>query len=271
MRKITCLSALLLAACLPQTPTRSPLDLLAERQIDPACFAGAFLGVESPDDSNIPVDNCHPELTRIDSRIDEDGSHSVRLADPDVEGIENLLQYKPLGYLQNGRLAVSFLSNTGGTGYFSSLSEVETAQDGHSLRIAKTYLLGDRCMGGLAEASVIDGQLHYATHITRYDILGLGRDENPWDFGIVDGSAAGCVALAVFQSNSFTGIQLPDDFADRLSDYRVSEQDNPGQYCYDDLLLLNFQYGNRFFAAEDLPVFIREIEHTCLGAAEAEQ
>lgn len=241
----------------PSTPTL--LSQIEDKTFDPLCILSALFDNES---SVIPMENCSGEFIKDEDFQNENGSVGVRFHTQDPSRSQPYITYLPVGKLGDD-LVISANWNTGGTGHNSTLMRL--SETDHTIEMAQHYTYGDRCNGGLTSAEVKDGQVYYSVHVTRYGLLNIVRTDTnmDWPFGIVDGSAIGCVANVEYKDGALQGVRLPDDFATLLASTRVSGAENPEQYCYDTFLL---GQKDGYFPASALLSFISEIEHICFGA-----
>jgi len=253
-----------ISACQPSATTPQLLQRIQATELDPLCFYTTLI---EGDSSEISAQNCAEDVVKGEQQKGDDGSFTSYFSEPEFLSTGNYITYRPIGLLEN-ELLVAVHWNGGGTGHFSTL--LRLVEQANKVVISNSYLLGDRCNGGLVNVEIRDGQVVYSTALTRYAMLQVTEhQDDSIDRSMIDGSAAGCFAQADFRDDHFLGVTLPEEFQTNLDNYRVSETDNPEQYCFDMLMLLNFTHGNTFFSRDDLPTIIREIEHTCLGASES--
>lgn len=234
MRHIAfCLFATLtLTACKPEA---APSTLLVNGvPADPICFAPYLMREDEMERISLDPATCAPNLTADNTDFSSiegyTGTGFYFGDDPETRGGMRpaFVAYKYLGEVE-GRVAVELMGSGGGTGVFSAL--FTATRDGDTLAAIDTYAGGDRCNGGVSEASVKDGVLHYAYHITPYDALTLNDDAPPSGiepYEDMAACAACCFGEALFEGRTFVGIRIPEEYsAPDIAD------DQPVQACFD--------------------------------------
>lgn len=190
---------------------------------------------------------------------------------------QGFVGYRVIGQVDhknNSYLAVVTLENGGGSGTFSSIMLLEPTinpdNDTRAFRQVEVLTYGDRCMNGYADAWVEDGELIYRVHSTMIDMLGFSGDP---ERAILKADAASslpfcaacCYAQAEFSSEGFRGMFFPKE---RM---KPAKDDSEAATCIEELVDLNITQAKQdYFNEEDYGFFVREIEHTCLGAVEGE-
>ena len=254
-----------------------PAALMVDGQpIDTLCFADAE-GMDSPlGFDNISVRNCGADLIVKERGTREDGTAFVSYAYSNTDDVMSwpYAQYQYIGEIGND-VAVLVNWSGGGTGHFSTLMLV--AREGDRLIVKSVIAGGDRCNGGITKASVDDaGRVSYAINITPYDMLVLGGDperaflKSVKPFDDLVACAACCYGTAKFTGDDFTGVALNEDLRDSLMSDANTPPELEKQACFDRLVKLQFDAGQTEFTPEGWEIFIREVEHVCLGRAEGE-
>lgn len=218
MRHIAfCLFATLaLAACKPEA---APSALLVGGQtVEPICFAPYLMREDAMETISLDPASCAPGLSADNTDFSPiegyTGTGFYFGNDPETRGGMRpaFIAYKYLGEV-DGRLAIELIGSGGGTGVFSTV--FTAARTGDTLTAIDIYAGGDRCNGGVTEASVKDGVLYYAYHITPYDFLTLNDDNPPSGIEPYDdiaACAACCFGEALYKGRSFIGVRIPEDY-----------------------------------------------------------
>lgn len=243
----------------------SVLTRIENTEYDPLCIFSVLENNAITRDSDCRLGHDVTEDIRR-----EDGSYGVEFRDANFDALQYVV-YRPIGRLKDGSLATSVEWSTGGTGHFSTI--YQWSETHGKLTGETSVALGDRCMGGLSgEVKVQDGELHYSTRLTHYGLITLLDGDQPSvPYDAVTDNASDCLAHAEFKGDELQGVRLIDNDMENLRQYRVTENENSDQHCYDDLIFLNYDNASRYFSKDNIGIFIREIKHTCLGAPEAVQ
>lgn len=176
-----------------------PTDLLyAGKPIDPLCIyqmesnvltvALNNCGVQT--DSNLKVTGHNNTLIKkgyIGYDYTWSSHHNLRAAS----------YYKYIGKINNNYI-LQTLNNSGGTGNFSAIYLVKRQKD---MLTVQTIAIGDRCNGGIENASVKNQTLTYKMNLTPYDLFDLARN-NPHALNAYSDLAACaicCVATATME------------------------------------------------------------------------
>lgn len=208
-------TVLALAACKPEA---APSTLLVNGQAaDPLCFAPYLMREDAMESISLDPATCANGLTADNTDFSPiegyTGTGFYFGGDPETRGGMRpaFIAYKYLDEV-DGRVAIELMGSGGGTGVFSTV--FTAAREGDTLTAIDTYAGGDRCNGGVTEASVKGGKLHYAYHITPYDALTLNDDTplsgiEPYDD--IAACAACCFGEALFEGRTFMGVRIPED------------------------------------------------------------
>lgn len=219
MRHITfcLLASLALAGCKPDGEAPSAL-LVNGASADPICFAPYLMREDTMESISLDSATCAPHLTADNTDFlpveGYTGTGFYIGNDPATRGGMRpaFIAYKYLGEV-DGRLAIELMGSGGGTGVFSTV--FTAAREGDTLTAIDIYASGDRCNGGVTEASVKNGTLHYAYNITPYDFLTL-NDGNPLSgiepYDDIAACAACCLGEALYEGRSFVGVRIPEDY-----------------------------------------------------------
>lgn len=209
-------TTLALTACKPEG---APSALLVNGQAAaPICFAPYLMREDAMEAISLDPAACAPGLSADNTDFAPiegyTGTGFYMGGDPATRGGMRpaFIAYKYLGEA-DGRLAIELLGSGGGTGVFSTV--FTAAREGDALTGIEIYAGGDRCNGGITEASVKAGMLHYAYHITPYDFLTLDDDDPPAGiepYEDIAACAACCFGEALYEGRSFVGVRIPDDY-----------------------------------------------------------
>ena len=278
--KFLALTVLMLTACKPSAAGLPDTLLVDGQPVDPLCFylmGGAPINggpVES-----IPVKNCGEGLIAKKRETKNGVTFSVYYEyeeDGYVDVGYPFLSYTYVG--QSGEDSVAIVSwNGGGTGMFTSIELLE--REGDTLKIKSTIAGGDRCNGGILEASVNDqGVVGYTQNITPYDMLVLGGNpERPFlktvePYQDLVACAACCYGVAKFSGDQLTGITLNPDLKDSFQTSPGDEirPDQEKQVCFDNIMKLQLDAGQSEFTLDEWDTVMGEVEHVCLGRVEGE-
>lgn len=235
--------------------------------IDPLCFDSSP-GEDSS--GTVDVTTCRPDNIIVTGEI------SPRQPDAKtrVVGVEYsfrdsghtmrgpFVQYEPLGAVRIGDrdgYAVAITASGGGTGVFSAVRVVRL--DGKNLVTMKTLGGGDRCNGGLAEATVRDGSIYQSLHATPYDLVTVGNMSQPpfRAYDDLDACAACCAGVVTYRGEDLVGIRLTAD-AVPLED----SPDKPLQNCFNAMARALQDEGKLEFSGDDLPGLQRRFSADCL-------
>lgn len=255
--------ALGLAACEPSAAERPAGDESAGaapatlnvngRPADPICFAPYLMREDAMTTISLDPATCapgHTATTQDFSPIEGyTGTGFYMGDDADARGMRPaFIAYRVLGDLPDGRIALELMGSGGGTGVFSSLLTV--TRKGNILRVVESVAGGDRCNGGLTDASVKDGRLAYAINVTPYDFLNLGTTEEAPGIAAYDdipACAACCFGEALYEGKDFVGVRLNSEFL-----MTEEANDTPAQTCFNKIM--SAQDKTEWTTAEYIPL-----------------
>lgn len=207
---------LALAACKSEAPP--PALLVNGAPADPICFAPYLMREDAMESISLDPATCAtmftPDNTDFSPIEGYTGTGFYFGDDPETRGGMRpaFIAYKYLGEVE-GRLAIELVGSGGGTGVFTTL--FTAAREGDTLTAIDTYAGGDRCNGGITDASVKDGTLHYAFNITPYDVMLLnGAPPTPGiePYDDIAACAACCFGEALYEGHRFMGVRIPKDY-----------------------------------------------------------
>ncbi|MBL7479129.1 hypothetical protein [Legionella bononiensis] len=176
--------------------------------------------------------------------------------------------YKVIGYFNHFYTILS-ISNTGGSGHFSSIYLVKRDHD--QLHIKTLPFGGDRCNGGLDEVTQNKNILSFSSNITPGDFLSISNN-NPKKlqaYDDLDACAACCVATALYKTDlqqdstqaTLTSIQFAND-PDTLSE--LKSNDSTGyQACFNQLVLHYIAKNKTTLTVKELGTFMSEFNTNC--------
>ncbi len=250
--------------------------------VDPLCFMNNH-GTE--DKPVYPTQFCDGEGLRStgESVLDETRFVSTvyeeEYFDPETDERETyrgFIGYRAHGHVETdegGYELVTLVENGGGSGVFSSLMLLETLRDETEqttkFRRHEILATGDRCVGGIRDASVDQGYVNYSVHATMYDLMFASGDPDR-DFlksGPIDkisSCAICCYAELHYDMNGLTKVTFPEER------WQPEESNEPAS-CVENIVDLNVSNGISTFTPEEFHFLARELEHTCLGRVEGEE
>ena len=145
----------------------------------------------------------------------------------DREMSEPYFYYRFLG-LYEGRSILFIVSSGGGTGRFTNLIALD--RKGFMLEPTTEIAGGDRCNGGLSNASLAGGKLTYDADITPYDLINLaGAHLQLEAYKDLEASAASCVATVHNVDGSWTSVTLTNPDLEDTSGWTEQYRD---QSCF---------------------------------------
>lgn len=292
MKNLILMTALL-ATALPghtahaYTTDSPPAFLVDGKALDPICFLNDWSQTppeESGDGKSFyPVEGCSIGEIKVEPDENEryvSASYSEDFYDDEADEVyttHGWIGYRYIGETV-GHHAFITVENGGGSGTFSNIALYDLGTHDMNgtpvtvLKKIKTLGGGDRCMGGIVDGTVDDKGLRYSQNVTPYDMMFLAGDPERAIMqsdaaNRIDACAPCCYARAHFSGDRFTGMTLNRDNIDHLEPGDGDGQESVME-CLDGLVKMNLEYGDGVFDAEGTAIFIREIEHTCLGAEE---
>ncbi len=252
--------------------------------VDPLCFLSNH-GTE--DNPVYPTVDCElEEIVNVgNSPLDERFvavSYEEEHCDPEVGdgcfSTYGLIGYRAIGmveYQGHDLMALWLVENGGGSGTFHTLMLVEPVRDEEAgiltYRRIETLVVGDRCMGGIASAQIDpeNKDLIYRVNTTMADMFLLVGDAErevlTYDtYADLPFCAICCYAEAEYSLEEFRGLEFTSARYESFEDIDESEE------CVENLVALNVKNGHSYFGKEEFGIFIRELEHVCLGRMEGE-
>jgi hypothetical protein len=173
---------------------------------------------------------------------------------PEEAAMRGWVVWKYLGETPRGYV-VETIHNGGGTGYFSSVQTVR--REGDRLHLVETHLGGDRCNGGVAAASVANGAVAGAVHITPYDLLALALGETvPYRaYDDISACAICCVGTATLIDDSLAWVTM----ASEPRAFAPDDTPDSPQACLDRLIA----EGQPIMSTAELAAFGRTFMDQC--------
>jgi hypothetical protein len=247
-----------------------PADLIFNNKpINPLCFDQE----ESLDKTLSLTNNC--ELAPI-----EVVGQSKDLLDKGYVGFEYKVKditdaassysyYKVIGDFNHFYTLYS-ISNTGGSGHFSSIYLVNRDKD--QLHVKTLPFGGDRCNGGLTEVTQNGSTLSFSSNITPGDFLSISNN-NPQQlkaYDDLDACAACCVATALYETDlqkdatkaTLKSIQFAND-SDTLSELKSTDKTGY-QACFNKLVLTYIAKNKITLTVTELNSFMDKFNSTCV-------
>ena len=160
----------------------------------------------------------------------------------------------------NGTPVVVSYGSGGGTGQFSSLMSID--RNANKVRVLQGFAAGDRCNGGVVNARIEWGTLHYGQHMTPIDFLQIAED-NPNDvqpYEDLEASATSCYGVAHFEDEKFTGVTLQDIPADTPENATMYKY----QPCFNRLYRGLLSAGKKELSVTELNEFTGQFNQVCL-------
>lgn len=262
-----------LSACKDQSePDATPPDptlTIDGAAVDPLCFLGR---IDHDDESATPVyparDCSNKEYMRDEQNASPlDGgfvSAAYYYVDPDMpdQKYPGFIGYKYLGDYR-GLKAVQLIENGGGSGMFTSVQLLRPEENG-TLRVIQTLAGGDRCNGGIAQASMAGRTLIYDVNLTPFDFIALAQ-HNPANlqaYDDIDACAVCCYGTLRYvngraESVSLNPAAVPADMpADATSD-------RPLQACFDQAFRAASTDGDGVMSLKQNKKFIADFFKSC--------
>ena len=252
------------------TSTHIPTDLMYNNEpISPLCLDQE----ESPDKTLSLVNNCGtaPVVEQEQSKeLLNKGFIGFEYKTKDnLDAANSYSYYKIIGSFNNVYTLFS-ISNTGGSGHFSSVYLVNRDKD--QLHIKTLPFGGDRCNGGLTEVTQQENKLFFSSNITPADFLSISNN-NPYQlkaYDNLDACAACCVATAQYETDlqknpakaTLLSIQLAND-SGSLSSLKSADQTGY-QACFNKLVLEYIAKNKSTLTAKELKLFMDEFNATCV-------
>lgn len=144
----------------------------------------------------------------------------------------------------------------GGTGFFSMV--VAMKLNDNILSLDKSYNGGDRCNGGITQASIKNNQVHYQANTTPYDLLNLSFNQNNKEKEINAATCAVCcIGHLYYSNNKITGF--------KFNQFTPFANDNePQQQCIDNLLIKFGAKEKRFLTPKEITELQNQVRQSCL-------
>lgn len=169
--------------------------------------------------------------------------------------------YRYLG--QADGLDILFLqSSGGGSGHFTSL--VGITRNGQTLTPKRYYAGGDRCNGGLSNASVAKGHLTFDQAVTPYDLVALGDPGTKFEaYKDLEASASSCVAESHMTNGSehWTGVTLTEQ---NLTDDQGWTNQYRYQACFNALYRETVAQGHTELNRDGVKAFAAAFSKRCV-------
>ncbi|KTD32263.1 hypothetical protein Lmor_2201 [Legionella moravica] len=249
-----------------------PADLLYNNKpINPLCFDQGELSNKTLS----LTDNCELEPINVLGQSKEllnEGYYGFEYKLKDDSGFASSYSYyKVIGYY-NHLYTLLLISNTGGSGHFSSLYLVN--RDQNKLHIKTLPFGGDRCNGGLNEVTQNKNIITFTSNITPGDFLSISNNnpEQLQAYDDLDACAACCVATASYTTDlqkdstkaTLTSIQFSKD-PETLSDLKSPEHTGY-QACFNKLVLSYITKDKTTLSVQELGTFMNEFNSKCTQA-----
>lgn len=185
-------------------------------------------------------------------------------SEPDMPTETGIVSYEVIGQTTAGT-AVQTYSETGGTGRFSSIVMVDLK--GNLLKVVNSVAGGDRCNGGLVDASIKDGKLSYTVNATPGDfpILAWGSDKGIKPYEDLEASAMSCFAEVTYTDGVLSRVLLNADVVKETSDWSAQYK---YQNCFNKKIreAINIGYADMTF--DLFRNFMNGFEKECISATQ---
>ncbi len=214
-------------------------------------------------DEWVDVSTCVPkEIEKITAAVSEPWmadkiGYSYRYK-ADKSDAASYSYYQYVGQWNGSPVVVSYGSG-GGTGQFTSLTSIE--RNASKMRVLQGFGGGDRCNGGIVDATISFGTLHYGQNMTPIDFLQIA-DDNPHDlqpYEDLEASAASCFGVARFDDDKFTGVALAE-----MPKPQTGGATYKYQECFNRLYRGMLEKGKKELSVSELKEFTGEFNQVCL-------
>ena len=166
--------------------------------------------------------------------------------------------YHYIGQWKGAPVVASYGSG-GGTGQFASLMSIERSAS--KIRVLQGFAAGDRCNGGVVDAKISFGTLHYGQNMTPIDFLQIA-DDNPHElepYEDLEASATSCFGVARFEDEKFVGVTLIE----------IPKSQGAGttykyQECFDKLYKGMLAGGKKELSVSELKEFTGQFNAVCV-------
>ncbi len=242
----------------PLAPTSLPSELMLDGQpVEALCFEDVSA------DEWLDLRACVPaEITKLPAEANEwavgKNGYQYRYREDKSDAV-SYSYYDYIGMWNGSPVVVSYASG-GGTGQFTSLLSIERNAD--KIRVLQGFGAGDRCNGGIVDAKISFGTLHYGQNMTPIDFLQLA-DDNPsglQPYDDLEASAASCFGVARFEDDKFVGVSLLPLSTEQLSANVMYKY----QGCFNTLYKALLEKGKKELSASELKEFTGEFNQVCL-------
>ena len=240
-----------------------PADMMfEEKPIDSLCF-------DTYDDSHSKtidlkscgIKNAHYINKGLSTELSNQGffGYDWQAADGSFEGYS----YYKFFAAKNNTYWIYSINNGGGTGSFTDISLVRR-KDANTLAILKDIATGDRCNGGIDEASAKNHVLTFTVNLTSYDLIQLA-DKKLSGIKAYDDLAACatcCSAKAVYTIQA--GHSEPTLKHVEIGGTKAEDFSEQGKYaaCFNNLLAAASK--NKQMNQKDINAFAEKFKQTCV-------
>jgi hypothetical protein len=225
--------------------------------LNPRCVGALVIGPEQDAPTSVTLHDCNADQVGVEVE-----GAQVTWSDPQTR---EFTRYEVVGKLPNGDWAIHWVWNGGGSGNFSGLGVFRLSAT--SLRRIRIVTEGDRCNGGVRSASIAGSKLKFSASVTPADVLQastFGKSLALNAEGLLERSAASCVATLELTETVLTGVTLDAALEDRpgwTEGYRL-------QHCYN-ALQNEVAAKTPHLDLAGLEGFARQFKTRCLEAADA--
>lgn len=241
-------------------PPIAVTEQAAPAALNPLCFVSAVASA-----TGVPLDpaTCGQDGMRL--AIDSPNykpaegftGTAYRYADSqEVTPLPAFVEYKDLGTLSSGDKAVLVHENTGGSSLFSTLYVL--APDAEKFTIKDIPASGDRCTGGIVDATVEPGgALAYTANLTPSRLYDLAAQSKPFDFSsdALQNCTECCAAVASYKGGVAETVTLVENPAGTGDDVIAA--------CFNDFASDRISEGKATMTIPELRDFMNEVRTTC--------
>ena len=153
-------------------------------------------------------------------------------------------------------------SSGGGSGQFTSL--VGIARDGQTLTQKRVYGGGDRCNGGVSDASIANGRLSFDQAITPYDLIALADPGTKLEaYKDLQASASSCIGDShmIHDNQHWTGVTLTEK---SLTDQKGWTEQYRYQACFNVLYRETVAQGHTKLDRNGVKIFAANFTKRCV-------
>ena len=241
-----------------------PSELLYQNKpIDSLCLFQAS-------QSQLPVDLRHCGVTyqhylklkKSNQQLTQDGYIGFDYQPSAQQPSQGSSYYRVIGKLDHSTI-VKTVNQTGGTGDFTGLFKLK--RQGNTLQLTP-IAVGDRCNGGITEASIKNNTLQFSTNLTSFDLFALSK---PVDIKLnAYADLASCAVCCIGQAQYSIHGNSPKILIgiDLGKEWIVPNQSSQGKYqfCFESQLLAYQHAKGPIIKASEIKDLMQQFVRQCL-------